>query len=504
MDNNYNTNNYGSDRDRNQATNGYNQAGSSYGQTGSGYSQTGSSYSQTGSGYSQDAGSYSQAGSAYNQTGSGYNRTANAYNPYQQAYAAPPKKKKNGFGMKLVKCAAIALVFGLVAGGVFTGVSYAGTRALGITGPQEAGADAADSRESVKGKTKVQQTATGEAKDLSDVSAIVDEVMPSIVAITNTGTITYQTFWGAQEYQSESCGSGIIVRQDDAYLYIVTNNHVVENSDTLTVQFFDETTVSCEIKGSDQADDLAVVKVDLDSIEPDTLGNIKVATIGDSEALKVGHPAIAIGNALGYGQSLSCGHISALGRTVTIQDETTGQVIVNNNMIQTDAAINPGNSGGALLNASGEVIGINASKYSDTDVEGVGYAIPMSDAMPIVEQLITREKVDPSQSAYLGIRGQDFSADVAEAYNMPEGIYIYQVIPGSPAENAGIHQGDIITAFDGQSVSTMNSLAELLTYYKAGQEVTVTVQRLGGEDGGYMEQKITVTLGSQNGGGKQR
>lgn len=459
--------------------------------------QTGTQGTYGSSGYQQS--SYE---SGYGQSSYGNAYGQNPYSAYQQAQARQPKppKKKGGFGVKLAKCAALALVFGLVAGGVFTGVSYAGTELLGITGSNETGdTHSGESKSQSGSSSEVQQTSTGLAKDLTDVSSIVEEVMPSIVAITNTGTITYQTFWGAQEYESESCGSGIIIQQDDDYLYIVTNNHVVENSDSLTVQFFDDTTVSCEIKGSDSADDLAVVKVALKSIEADTLANIKVASVGDSDVLKVGNPAIAIGNALGYGQSVSCGYISALGRTVTIQDETTGQTVVCNNMIQTDAAINPGNSGGALLNANGEVIGINSSKYSDTDVEGVGYAIPMSDAFPIIEQLITREKVDESESAYLGIQGQDISSDVASAYNMTEGVYVYQVLSGSAAEEAGIRQGDIITAFDGQSVTTMDGLKELMTYYKAGQEVTITVERLAGEAGGYTEQEITVTLGSQNG-----
>ena len=523
MDNNYNNNfdssvNCGSSNPDAYNRTAYNTQATS-GQAGyAGQNTSGQTAYNTGAGqnaYTQ-AGYNAGAGTAQTGYGQTYNaggyQQGNAYNPYQQAGAKPPKKqrppkqKKNGFGVKLAKCAAIALVFGLVGGGVFTGVSYVGGNALGIVDSTDrdknSSKDSEDSKDSsIDNSGTVQQTATGLATHLTDVSSIVEEVMPSIVAITNTGTITYQTFWGAQEYQSESCGSGIIIGQDDDYLYIVSNNHVVENAESLTVQFCDSTTVSCEIKGTDAADDLAVVKVEIDSIEPDTLDTIKVATVGDSDSLKVGNPAIAIGNALGYGQSVSCGYISALGRTVTIQDETTGQTIVNNNMIQTDAAINPGNSGGALLNANGEVIGINSSKYSDTSVEGVGYAIPMSDATPIIEQLITREKVDEAKGAYLGIQGQDISEDVASAYNMPEGVYVYQVIPGSAAEEAGIRQGDIITAFDGQSVSTMSDLKELMTYYEADQKVKVTLQRLGN---GYEEQEITVTLGSASSAQKSR
>ena len=472
MDNSYNNNYNG------QGSSAYNtQTGNSYN------AQTGNSYSgQTQSTYS------GQMGQQPYGTGAGP-----AYNPYQQPprAAKPPKKHKSGFGVTLAKCTAIALVFGLVAGVVFTGVSYVGHKALGITSSSEkAGEDTNDT------DSAIQQTSTGQAAELTDVSAIVEEVMPSIVAITNIGTVTYQTFWGTQQEQQESCGSGIIVQQDDEYLYIVTNNHVVQNADTLTVQFSNDSTASCEVKGTDPSDDLAVVKVALKNIEADTLQTIKVATIGDSEKLKVGESAIAIGNALGYGQSVSVGYISALGRTVTVLDQTNGTTITNNNMIQTDAAINPGNSGGALLNSKGEVIGINSVKYTDTDVEGFGFAIPMADAMPIVQQLITREKVEETKSAYLGIQGQDISADMAETYNMPQGIYVYQAIEGAAAAEAGIRQGDIITAFDGQSVSTMSELKELLTYYEAGQKVTVTIQRL---NNGYEEKEITVTLGSQNG-----
>ena len=383
------------------------------------------------------------------------------------------------------------MVFGLVAGGTFTGVNYAGSKVLGINNESST-----ESKSSSNSSTNVNQTSTGSAQDLTDVSAIAQEAMPSIVAITNTGTVSYQTFWGTQQQESQSAGSGIIIKQDKKYLYIATNNHVVANAESLTVQFCDNETVSCEVKGTDAADDLAVVKVALSSIKADTLKQIKVASVNDSDELTVGQGVIAIGNALGYGQSVTNGIISALGRSVSVQDETTGETVTNNNMIQTNAAINPGNSGGALLNAQGEVIGINSAKYSDTSVEGFGYAIPMSDAMPIINQLIEREKVDESQKAFLGIQGQDISSDVAQAYNMPEGVYVYQVVSGSAAENAGIRQGDIITEFDGQSVSTMSQLKELMTYYKSGQKVKVKLERLGN---GYEEQTVEVTLLSQSG-----
>lgn len=456
--------------------------------------QTNQQNGQTQAGNAGGYNSYSMG--SQNGNGYAYSGYQNGYNPYQQpGQTQKPRKpkKQHGFGVTLGKSVAIALVFGLVAGGVFTGVSYVGTKTLGIASVKEQTKDSSD--KGTGGSASVQQTKTGEAENLSDVSAIAKEAMPSIVAITNMGTVSYQTFWGIQQQQSESCGSGIIIKQDDKYLYIVTNNHVVKDADELTVQFSDNETVKCEVKGMDEADDLAVVKVALSDIKADTLKTIKVASVADeSEELVVGQGVIAIGNALGYGQSVTNGIISALGRSVTVQDEQTGQTIVNNNMIQTNAAINPGNSGGALLNAKGEVIGINSAKYSDTQVEGFGYAIPITDAMPIVEQLIEREKVDQSKTAFLGIQGQDMSADIASAYNMPEGIYLYEVVKGSPAEDAGLRQGDIITKFDKQTVKSMSELKQQLAYYKAGEKVKITFERL--SQNGYEEQTVEVKLGS--------
>ena len=440
-----------------------------------------------------------QSGNAYGNTynqNQGYNNTYNAYNPYQQpAGGSTPMrpKKKHGFGAMIGKCAVVALVFGLVAGGVFTGVSYVGTKALGITNTAEKENNGGTSDK----RAQVEHTSTGNAADLTDVSAIAKEAMPSIVAITNTGVISYQTFWGPQQQESESCGSGIIIKEDNKNLYVATNNHVVADAKTLTVQFVDGETVSCEVQGTDAADDLAVVKIDLKSIKDSTLQAIKVATVDeDAKNLEVGQGVIAIGNALGYGQSVTNGIISALGRTVTVADEQTGQTIVNNNMIQTNAAINPGNSGGALLNAAGAVIGINSAKYSDTSVEGFGYAIPMSDAMPLVEQLIDKGEVDQPKTAFLGIKGQDVSSNIANSYNMPTGVYVYEVVSGSAAEKAGLRQGDIITELDGQKMTSMNQLKQLIAAYKSGDKVTVKFERL--NDNGYEEQSVKVTLGSQS------
>ena len=426
------------------------------------------------------------------------------------------EKKKKGFHVTLAKTAAIALVFGLVAGLVFTGVSFVGGKAVGVisentTGSGEAAGGASDnagdtdSDNGSKGSDSasnagqtLNQTATGTgvAADLTDVSAIAEEAMPSIVAITNIGTITYQGYFGqSQTYESESCGSGIIISQDDQYIYIATNNHVVSGADTLTVQFVDGTSVNCELQGTDASDDLAVVKVEKGSVEQDTLNQIKVATIGDSESLKVGEATIAIGNALGYGQSVTTGIVSALGRTVTVSDGSYS-TITNTNLIQTDAAINPGNSGGALLNAKGEVIGINSAKYSDTSVEGIGYAIPINDAMEIVDQLIQYGEVTSSQTAYLGIQGTDVSSSMSQAYGMPVGVYVYSVISGTGAEAAGIRQGDIITELDGKEITTMNGLKKELENYEAGDVVTLTVERI--QNNGYEAQQIAVTLSGES------
>lgn len=455
---------------------------------------------------------YSYQQSAQQTTQQGAQQT-NPYmsNPYQNAYQGNAgdskkakkkrEKKPHGFGMKLAKCAAIALVFGLVAGPTFAGANYLVSNAIGTTEATttDSNADGAKEAEAINESNdggKVQSTSTSSSTTTTDVSDVVTEVMPSIVAITNVSETQYQSYFGQpQTYESTSCGSGIIVSQDDTYLYIATNNHVVDGASSLTVQFCNDTTVSGEIKGQDSSTDLAVVRVPIESIDSDTMAAIKVATLGDSDSLAVGESCIAIGNALGYGQSVTTGVISALDREVSVSDESTGASYTSD-LIQTDAAINPGNSGGALLNTNGEVIGINSVKYSSTEVEGIGYAIPINTAAPIINQLISQEKVDEADSAYLGIKGVDVSDDVAQTYNMPTGVYVAQVIENSAAAQAGISQGDIITAFDGKSITSMQGLSETLEYYAAGTQVTITVQRASG--GQYVEQDITVTLGSKN------
>ena len=492
---------YGSSQSNGQSS-GYgstrsNGQGSGYGNTQNmnyGYGST--QHSQQNTGYGST--SQNMYGSQTNSYGGNAGYQNHSYGANGSAYGnnpKPEKKKKErkpgGFGKQLAKCAALALVFGLVAGGVMTGVNYASGKILGTSNSSNVQASLTTGDDST-----VKPTAVSSSYVAADVSDIVDEVMPSIVAITNVSQTEYQSFWGqSKTYESTSCGSGIIVGQDNDYLYVATNNHVVEGANSLTVTLANDDTVSAEIKGTDPSTDLAVVKVALSSIKDDTMSAIKVATLGSSDALKVGESCIAIGNALGYGQSVTTGVISALNREVSVSDSSSSTNYTAE-LIQTDAAINPGNSGGALLNTAGEVIGINSVKYSDTSVEGIGYAIPMDTAKPIIEELITKEKVDESNSAYLGIAGVDVTSDVAKTYNMPTGVYVAQVTEGSAAEKAGIQKGDIITKFDGKDVTSMEELSYNMQYYAAGTTVDVVIAR--SSNGQYEEQTISVTLGKKN------
>lgn len=494
--NNSQSTNYGSTQNYNQSA-GYESIRNNSQSTGYGTNPNNSQSAGYGStrnnsqsyGYGNQNGSYGTYGSNTGYQSNGANGTAYGSNP------KPEKKKKErkpgGFGKQLAKCAALALVFGLVAGGVMTGVNYASGKIFGTTNASNVQASLTTGDDST-----VQPTAISSSYVATDVSDIVDEVMPSIVAITNVSQTEYQSFWGqSKTYESTSCGSGIIVSQDNEYLYVATNNHVVEGANSLTVTFANDDTVSAEIKGTDPSTDLAVVKVALSSIKDDTMSEIKVATLGSSDTLKVGESCIAIGNALGYGQSVTTGVISALNREVSVSDSSSSTNYTAE-LIQTDAAINPGNSGGALLNTAGEVIGINSVKYSDTSVEGIGYAIPMDTAKPIIEELITKEKVDESNSAYLGITGVDVTSDVAKTYNMPTGVYVAQVMEGAAAEQAGIQKGDIITKFDGKDVTSMEELSSNMQYYVAGTTVDVVIER--SSNGQYEEQTISVTLGKKN------
>ena len=341
-----------------------------------------------------------------------------------------------------------------------------------------------------------------ESFSYSNVADVAEDVMPSIVSITNKSVQEVQDWFSRQTYQmeSESAGSGIIIGENDTELLTCTNNHVVEDSDTLTVTFIDDESYEAQVKGTDKENDLAVVAVKLDDISDDTRSKIKIAKYGDSDSLRVGEQVVAIGNALGYGQSVTTGIVSALNRDITAsEDGSEDSATTYQDLIQTDAAINPGNSGGALLNMNGEVIGINSAKASESGVEGMGYAIPISKAMPILENLMskqTRSKVDEDKIGYLGINGQGVSDQAVQLYNVPAGVYVTKVQSGSPADKAGLREGDIITKFDGTEVSDMSDLQERLQYYSAGETVELTIQT--NKDGAYAEKTLEITLGSRS------
>ncbi|BDZ82099.1 serine protease Do-like HtrA [Claveliimonas bilis] len=395
--------------------------------------------------------------------------------PKQEKPKKPKKKMPKWAGV-----VGLALVFGIVASAAF--------QASNVVFDRVTGNDTKTVKQSsTSGNTQLTQTASTVT---SDVSQIVESAMPSIVSITNMSVQEVQNFFGqTQQEESTSLGSGIIIDQSDSELLIVTNNHVVEGADTLTVTFVDNESVEANIKGTDSARDLAVVAVPVDSIKDSTMEEISIASLGDSDELQVGEPAIAIGNALGYGQSVTTGIISATDREL---DGFDGK------LIQTDAAINPGNSGGALLNANGQVVGINTAKINSSVAEGMGYAIPISDASDIITSLMNQEtktKVSEEEQGYLGITGVDVSDDSSEMYNMPTGVYIREVSKGSGAEQAGLAQGNIITAINGTTVDSMSTLKEQLTYYKVGETVELTVQ-VAANDGSYQEQTVSVILGT--------
>ena len=429
----------------------------------------------------------------------GFTPPPSTYNAYQfgqqpvfvkTPITPPPKKvkdpKKPVLWKKVLLVACLGILFGVCAGGAFYGISR-------ITGSFEQEAASSSSYTQIpETSTKATdsdavQTSTTKAEIVTDVSEVVKEVMPSVVSITTVSTTEYYSFFGySYPQESQSSGSGVIVGTNETELLIVTNNHVVSGANSLTVTFSDDQIASAIIKGTDANMDLAVIAVNLSDISQDTMKAIAIATIGDSTSLSVGEPAIAIGNALGYGQSVTSGIISALDREVTVDN-------VTNSLIQTDAAINPGNSGGALLNIKGELIGINSVKYSSTEVEGMGYAIPISSAMPIIEKLMTREtKEKVAESGYLGIAGTDVDSNVSKIYNLPIGVYVSEVIENGGASAAGIKKGDIITEIEGTSITSMDDLSEELSYYSPGETVTVVIQRQ--SDGEYTEQEIDIRL----------
>lgn len=428
------------------------------------------------------------------------------------------KKNRNSFQKKAETTVALAVIFGLVAAVVFQAANFTADRFLntGSSTAQIGTTQSVNLQEAVSdsGSTD-EQTIADTASENGTVAAVARASMPSVVAITTVSVQEIPSFfgYGSRQYKSAASGSGIIVGDNDDELLIATNNHVVEGATTLSVCFIGddvtnaetetvnagdngdlnvEDAVSAKIKGTDADNDLAVVAVKKADIPEDTLSQIKIAQIGSSDDLVVGQQVVAIGNALGYGQSVTSGWVSALNRTISTDDgDSTG-------LIQTDAAINPGNSGGALLNMKGELIGINSAKYADSSVEGMGYAIPISKAKPILEDLMnreTREKVDSSEKGYLGVVLANLTTEAIQMYNMPTGAFVRGVEQNSPAQESGLCKGDIIVKFDGQKVSDGDDLMDKLQYYKSGEKIEAVIARA--NNGVYEESTIELTLGTR-------
>lgn len=479
----------------NSQSSGYGQ--NSFSQTG--YGQT--SYSQSGYGQmNYNQGGYGQAGYGSANGYQSFNGTGSYQSPNygQNIYPTPEEKKekkKRGKGfVKVTKLVAAALVFGILAGGAFQAyymLAWPSDTKQSLT-------DNSNKLEITEVPQKVDENSTIPTSDaaaqgiVTDVSDVVKQVMPSIVAINSSITQTSIDFFGRQfEQQGESSGSGIIIAQNNSKLLIVTNNHVVNGATSIEIVFSNEKKAVATVKGSDAHADLAVLSVDMNQLDQETAEAIKVATLGDSSAMVPGEMVVAIGNALGYGQSVTVGYVSAVNREVTIEDQKM-------TLLQTDAAINPGNSGGALLNIKGEVIGINSVKFASQEVEGMGYAIPISDAVPLINELMNREVVAANEQGFLGIdisTAQEVTEAYAQRFNMPIGIYVNDVVDDSPAAKAGLMQGDIITGLDGIKIETIDDLKNALQYKKAGQDVKLTVQVIDG--GAYVEKTLNVTLGEK-------
>jgi serine protease Do len=418
-------------------------------------------------------------------------------NSSRTIYPAPQvnedkKPKRRKFGV--FKLTAAGLVFGLIAGAAFQGyymvMSITGNIKTASSNNEAKVTEVAESSDSKD--TVVPASSTSSDSIVTDVSDVVQKVMPSIVAINSKVTTTdYDLFGREYSQESQGSGSGIIIGQNSSQLLIVTNNHVTNGATSVQVVFSNEKTASADIKNSDANADLAILTVKMSDLSEETLKSIKVARLGDSSKVEAGDMAIAIGNALGYGQSVTVGYISAVNRDVTVENKTM-------KLLQTDAAINPGNSGGALINIKGEVIGINSVKYASTEVEGMGYSIPISTALPMINELISRQAVSAGKQGYLGINAttaQNVTSDYAERFNMPVGIYVNDIIKDSPADKAGLKQGDIITGIDDITISKIDDLVNALSYKKAGDTINLKIQIK--SSGKYVEKTLKVTLGSK-------
>ncbi len=492
--NNMNNNNTGPDNSNSSGDKGFNQSSSSY----SFWAEqiAASSPGKSGSDYQ-----HGQYNNFYDEKG-GYGQSSSYVNGYDShVFDMPSEEKKKkprkfNFFKKTLKLVLGAAIFGIVAGACFLGFNVvyyqinpdAAPIAINIGDGGSFGGFQLYISPTQEEDTKISTTTVSQdaIQQKTDITDVVETTMPSIVTITTTYTQSYNWFGQQFDQQGEGGGSGIIVGKNDKELLIATNNHVVEGADPIKVNFIDGTEATAIIKGTDAVADLAVISVDLSTIEEATLSAIEVAKLGDSESVKVGEMAIAIGNALGYGQSTTVGYISAKDRTVELEDKTMV-------LLQTDAAINPGNSGGALLNLKGEVIGINTVKYASSEVEGMGFAIPISRALPIINELMEREILADNEKGFLGVSIEDVTEDIANTYNWPVGVYVKSVVAGGSAEEAGIKAGDIITKVNDTEITAGTQLREKVTSYRVGTDVTVTIMRSSG--GKFVEKEIEVHLG---------
>lgn len=513
-ENNLNGNEYNSAN--NMTQNNEQDGGSQYRYSGNNipYNQTSQQSSNTGYTQQNYNNSYDNAqnGNANYYNNMNNNNANNGYGYNNQCYNAqgnmtgniPPKKKKGNSGEgfkkffknKNVKRVGASLLCGVVAGAVMLGTFYAGVNVLGI-GSSKSNYEISTVSTAVPSSAVVSDNSVDIAGVSMDVSSVAEAALPAMVALNGTTTVTsnsyYGIFGGTQSREAATSGTGIIVGKNDTELLILTNNHVIEDVNDLQCVFADNQSVSATVKGSKSDKDIAVVAVNLSDISEDTLSKIAIAELGDSDDIKVGQQVVAIGNALGEGQSVTTGIISALDKSITVNN------ITFSGLFMTDAAINSGNSGGALLDASGKVIGINFAKTSEDGVEGMAYSIPVSNVRELIDSLMNREtrtKVNTSEASYLGISAMDITSSMASQYGYPQGILIRQVVSGSAAEKAGLGAYDIIVSFDDQSITSFAGLQSTMQYYKAGETVTIEYYHLEGNQ--YVLKSTQVTLDKKN------